>query len=80
MKKKLTEKLNSKIHRFRCDNDGEYICIMFQLNLKNFCVKQKIILKYTTPYTPELNGVAEGMNRTILEKAHCTIHHSNNNK
>lgn len=73
---KVTAKFNSKIHRFRCDNGGEYVSTHF----KNFCIKQGISLEYTTPYTPELNGVAERMNRTILEKARCIIYHSNVNK
>jgi len=31
-------------------------------------------------YTPQLNGVAERMNRTLLEKARCIILHSGVNK
>jgi transposase InsO family protein len=37
--------------------------------MKDFCKENGIDIQYTPRYTPELNGVAERMNRTIVEKA-----------
>jgi hypothetical protein len=39
--------------------------------------KQGIQMECTVPYTPEQNGVAERLNRTIVEKARCMLLSSN---
>ena len=48
----------------RTDNGGE-LC---GNESKDFCKKCGIARKNTTPYTPQHNGVAERMNRTLMEK------------
>lgn len=46
-------------------------------SFKNFLKKQGIKHEMTTPYTPEQNGVAERMNRTLTEKAKCFLFDAN---
>ena len=68
----VTARYGNKISRLRCDNLGEYISQEFKV----FCKNEGIIVEYTVPYTPEINGVAECMYRT-LEKSRCMIFDSN---
>ncbi|VEN40759.1 unnamed protein product [Callosobruchus maculatus] len=42
---------------------------------KEFCVEKGIQMQYTVAYNPELNGVAERMNRTLLDCARTMILH-----
>lgn len=58
-----------KIAKIRCDNGGEYISNKFRA----ICDGAGIQIQYTEPYTPQHNGVAERMNRTLLEKARSMI-------
>lgn len=60
---------NIKVHKIRCDNGGEYTSI----NFRNWCRNRGIVLDYTIPNTPQLNGKAERLNRTLLEKARALI-------
>jgi transposase InsO family protein len=48
----------------RTDNGGEFYGNKFE----EFCKKCSISRQKTTPYTPQQNGVAESMNRTLMEK------------
>ena len=48
----------------RTDNGGEFRGNEFE----DFCKKCGIARKKTTPYTPQQNGVAERMNRMLMEK------------
>ena len=48
----------------RPDNGGEF----FSKECEEFCKKCGIARKNTTPYTPEKNGVAEKMNKTLMER------------
>ena len=62
--KSLVEKSSGyKVKRLRTDNGGEYTSIEFESYLK----KEGIEHQYTIPKTPEQNGVAERMNRTLVE-------------
>lgn len=58
-------RFGTKINRLCSDNGKEYI----SSQLQNFCRKRGIECEYTAPYTPEQNGVAERINRTILDTA-----------
>ena len=60
MVEKQTEK-NIKI--LRSDQGGEYLSIEFL----NYLREKGIISEWTPPYTPQLNGVAEKRNRTLLD-------------
>ena len=58
-----------RIKTLRTDNGTEYTNITFQTYLK--CCG--IIHERTVPMNPEQNGVAERLNRTLLEKARCML-------
>jgi transposase InsO family protein len=53
----------------RTDNGGQFCGNEFE----EFCKKCGIARKKTTPYTPQQNGVAERMNRTLMEKARSML-------
>ena len=38
-----------------------------------FCSNDSVIRHHTIPYTPQQNGVAERMNRTIISRARCIL-------
>ena len=54
-----------KIKRVRSDNGGEYRDNRF----REFCTNNGIKMEKTVPMTPQQNGVAERMNRTLNECA-----------
>ncbi|KAI0992804.1 hypothetical protein K3495_g15380 [Podosphaera aphanis] len=59
----FSKRFNTKTKSIRADNGGEYVCE----KLTNY-FKQKGINHYLTPpYSPESNGVAERLNRSIGE-------------
>jgi Reverse transcriptase (RNA-dependent DNA polymerase)/gag-polypeptide of LTR copia-type/Integrase core domain/GAG-pre-integrase domain/Zinc knuckle len=66
MVERTTEK---KIKTLRSDNGGEYINHKFN----EFCRKEGIVHQTTIPYTPEQNGRAERLNRTLLEMARTML-------
>ncbi|GAA0151556.1 hypothetical protein LIER_10254 [Lithospermum erythrorhizon] len=56
----------------RTDNGGEYIGLFDQ-----YCKKHRIRHKQSVLKTPQHNGLAERINRTIMEKVRCLLSHSN---
>ena len=52
-----------KLKTLRTDNGGEYVSADFEKCLKKEGVRHEL----TVPKTPEKNGVAERMNRTLVE-------------
>lgn len=58
-----------RISKLRCDNGGEYVSKEFV----NYCRDKGIILDYTVPYTPQHNGKAERMNRSLVERSRAMI-------
>ena len=54
-----------KVKCLRSDNGGEYIDGGFS----EYCATQGIRMEKTIPGTPQQNGVAECMNRTLNERA-----------
>ncbi|KAE8693764.1 putative galacturonosyltransferase-like 4 [Hibiscus syriacus] len=54
-----------KVKRLRSDNGGEYKNRRF----RDFCANNGIKMETTVPMTPQQNGVAEPMNRTLNERA-----------
>ncbi|KAJ9557676.1 hypothetical protein OSB04_012290 [Centaurea solstitialis] len=57
------------VPEWRSDNDGEFT----RGNFKDFSSSKGIHCHYTTPGDPQSNGVAERMNRTLLEKVRCML-------
>ena len=61
-----------KIGTLRSDNGGEYLSEDFKKYLESKDVHHEL----TVPYSPEQNGVAERMNRTLVESARTLIAHA----
>ena len=62
-----------KLKTLRSDNGGEYISEEFELYLK----KDGVAHQRTISKTPEQNGVAERMNRTLVEMVRSMLSESN---
>ncbi|GJV27165.1 ubiquitin carboxyl-terminal hydrolase 12-like protein isoform X2 [Tanacetum coccineum] len=58
-----------KISSVLYDNGLEFV----EENLTAFCRDEGIVRHYTVRYTPQQNGVAERMNRTLLERTRCLL-------
>jgi hypothetical protein len=68
--KTLVEKSTGKqLKTLRSDNGGEYISSEF----KDYLLKEGIRHELTIPKTPEQNGVAERMNRTLVESVRSML-------
>ena len=67
--KQATNECKESIATLRTDNGGEYLSKQFQ----NFLRSKGITHETTNPYTPEQNGVAERMNRTLVESAKAML-------
>ncbi|KAE8695795.1 hypothetical protein F3Y22_tig00110684pilonHSYRG00024 [Hibiscus syriacus] len=68
-KNMIENQTGRKIKRLRTDNGGEYKSDSF------FDVFHEygIVRHFTVRHTPQQNGVAEHMNRTLLEKVQCLL-------
>ena len=60
-----------KLKVVRTDNGGEY-----RGQFEEYCKAQGIRIKYIVPKTPELNGLVERMNRTIMERVRSMLSHA----
>ncbi|KAI4299912.1 hypothetical protein L6164_033332 [Bauhinia variegata] len=60
-----------KLKCVRADNGGEY-----RGPFERYCKDHGIKLEKTVPKTPQQNGVAERMNRTITERIRCMLSHA----
>ena len=67
-----TNESNQRIGTLRTDNGGEYVAHEFEAYLKSKGIKHEL----TVPYSPEQNGVAERMNRTLVESTPAMIAHA----
>ena len=71
--KALVEKSTGrKLKALRTDNGGEYTSTEFETYLK----KEGVWHELTVPKTPEQNGVAERMNRTLVETTRSVLGYS----
>lgn len=71
--KELVEnQMNKKVKVLRTDNGLEFCNARFD----EYCRKHGIERHRTCTYTPQQNGVAERMNRTIMEKVRCMLNES----
>lgn len=71
-----TKHFGKHLLKLRSDNGGEYV----SNELQQFCRDKGIKLEYTVPYSPQMNGVAERINRTSAEKAWTILIDSNLDK
>lgn len=71
-----TTHFSNRLVCLRCDNGGEYTSKIFL----QLCEDKGIQLQCTTPYTPQQNGLAERLNRTITEKCRTLLLDSGLNK
>ncbi|KAK8926157.1 hypothetical protein KSP39_PZI018485 [Platanthera zijinensis] len=60
-----------KLRCIRSDNEGEYIGLFDE-----YCRDHDIRHEKTPPKTPQLNGVAERMNQTLMERIRCMLSES----
>ncbi|GKD29930.1 putative RNA-directed DNA polymerase [Tanacetum coccineum] len=60
-----------KLKCIRSDNGGEYI-----RPFDVYCKEHGIQHQKTPPRTPQLNGLAERMNRTLVERVRCLLLHA----
>ena len=63
---------SSKVKCLMSDNGGEYV----DSDFKRYCAENGIKMMRTIPGTPQQNGVAERMNRTLNERARSMRIHS----
>lgn len=56
---------NMKVKKLRTDNGLEFCNKRFE----DFCSKHGVMRQRTVRYTPQQNGLAERMNRTLIDKA-----------
>src|ERR1700678_315773 len=68
----LSNQFEAKIKSLRSDRGGEYLSVEFSAHLK----KVGTVRRLTAHDTPEHNGVAERLNRTLLEKVRPMLHES----
>ncbi|RDX58134.1 hypothetical protein CR513_62572, partial [Mucuna pruriens] len=64
----VERQLGKKVKYIRSDNGGEY-CGPFDV----YCRQQGIRHEKTPPKTPRLNGLAERMNKTLIERVRCML-------
>lgn len=62
----------TRVKAIRFDNAGENLSTA----VKTFLDQKGIIIDSIPPYTPQLNGVAERLNRTLMEKVRCLLDQS----
>ncbi|KAE8742220.1 hypothetical protein FOCC_FOCC012234 [Frankliniella occidentalis] len=65
----VTARFQIKICKFRCDNGREYDNNL----LRDFFKEKGIEFECNIPHTPQKTGVAERMNRTILDRARAML-------
>ena len=59
----LEKQLNSKVRKIRTDNGSEFTSKDFA----EFTASLGVVHQFTNAYTPQMNGVAERFNRTLIE-------------
>jgi transposase InsO family protein len=68
----LFSHLRYRVQTVRSDNGGEYLSTA----LRNELADLGITAQYTTPHTPQQNGAAERMMRTLVEAGRTMLHAS----
>ena len=68
-KNMVEKKTGKKLKVLRSDNGGEYISDPFF----EICKKEGITRHFSVRETPQQNGIAKRLNRTLLEKVRCML-------
>ncbi|KAE9006901.1 hypothetical protein PR001_g17096, partial [Phytophthora rubi] len=71
LKANMENATGRKIKRLRSDNGEENTGRLF----KEYLPKQGIRHEQTVPYTPQRKGLAERINRSLVEMARCMLYH-----
>ena len=71
-KEEVENQVNKRVKILRTDNGLEFCNNKFD----EYCKAQGIERHRTCVYTPQQNGVAERMNRTLMEKVRCLLNES----
>jgi hypothetical protein len=58
-----------KLCMLRTDNDGEFTAAEFA----SYCVDEGVQRHYSTPYSPQQDGVVERLNQTVLGMARAIL-------
>jgi transposase InsO family protein len=61
--------LGRKVKSIRSDGGGEYL----NHAMSEFCASKGILHQKTTAYSPQQNGIAERLNRTLLDRARAML-------
>jgi transposase InsO family protein len=62
--------LTSKVKKIRSDNSTEFK----NTQIEEYLDKEDIKHEFSTPYTPQQNGVTKRKNRTLIEMARTMLH------
>lgn len=65
----VTNNFNIHIYKLRSENGREYLSNDFI----DFCNNTCKVMQNTVAYNPEMNDVAERMNRTLMDKSRITL-------
>ncbi|GAX84604.1 hypothetical protein CEUSTIGMA_g12025.t1 [Chlamydomonas eustigma] len=68
----LERQTGLQVKAIRCDRGGDYI----NQTLQDYLKKKGIVQQLTAPYSPEQNGKAERLNRTLVERVRSMLHSS----
>lgn len=69
----VRNQMGNSIKRLKSDNGGEYM----NGKLKEFLSQNGIIHESSPPYTPQMNGVSERINRTLVEMIRSMLYDKN---
>ena len=69
----VTKECGLPIRKLRTDNGGEYMSKDFQTYLALKGIEHQL----TVPHSPQQNGVAERLNRTLMESTRAMLSHAN---
>ncbi|KAJ9535406.1 hypothetical protein OSB04_un001478 [Centaurea solstitialis] len=72
LKNEVQNQLDKRIKFLRSDRGGEYLSDEFD----NHLMECGIVSQLTPPYTPQMNGVSERRNRTLLDMVRTMMCHS----
>ena len=69
----VTKECGEPIMKLRTDNGGEYTSTGFQAYLASKMIEHQL----TVPHSPQQNGVAERLNRSLMESARAMLSNAN---